>query len=280
MTTSRVRLLAVVVLTVLAVGIAAFVPGVPAGASPTRSALGAAVAKTKPRPRQVSPLKGTINVFAAASLTEAFQTVAKVFHFLAPGVNINLSFAGSQALVSQVQQGAPVDVIATADEASMRKLSSSDSLASDAFLFAHNRLAMLVANGNPKHVQQLSDLARSDVAVSLCAVAVPCGKFSQQILSNAGISVTPKSQEDNVKGVVIKVAAGEVDAVIGYVTDAIAARDSTDAVRIPDENNVINAYPVAVPRTAQNDYLGRVFILFLFSPLGQNILALHGFMRA
>jgi molybdate transport system substrate-binding protein len=94
------------------------------------------------------------------------------------------------------------------------------------------------------------------------------------------VSVTPKSQEDNVKGVVIKVAVGEVDAGIAYVTDAIAARDSTDAIRIPDENNVINAYPIAVPRTAQNDYLGRVFILFLFSQLGQNILALHGFMRA
>ena len=269
----------IAIVAVLAVGIAAFAPTASAGASSARSTV-AAAAGAKPKPRQVSPLKGTINVYAAASLTEAFQSVAKVFHFLAPGVNINLSFAGSQALVAGIQQGAPVDVVATADEANMRKLSSTNLLASDAFLFARNRLAMLVANGNPKNIQLLNDLARPDVSVSLCAPSVPCGKFSQQILSNAGVSVTPKSQEDNVKGVVIKVAVGEVDAGIAYVTDAIAARDSTDAVRIPDENNVINAYPIAVPRTAKNDYLGRVFILFLFSQLGQNILALHGFMRA
>jgi len=267
---SRWHLIAVV--TALVLTVTAFAPTAPAGASV------AAAAKTKPR--KVSPLRGTINVSAAASLTEAFQSVAKVFRFLAPNVTINLSFAGSQALVSQVQQGAPVDVIATADEASMRKLSAADLLATDTFLFARNRLAILTANGNPRNVQQLSDLARPDVSVALCAAAVPCGKFSNQILANAGVTLTPKTLEDNVKGVVIKVAAGEVDAGIAYVTDAIAARDGTDAVRIPDENNVINAYPIAVPRTAANDYLGRVFILFLFSQLGQNILALHGFMRA
>lgn len=234
--------------------------------------------KTKPRP--VSPLSGTINVSAAASLTESFTTIQRVWKFLAPNVTINVNFAGSQVLVQQVEQGAPVDVIATADESSMRRLANANLLASDSFLFARNRLALLVGKGNPKNVRTIADLARSDVSTSLCAPAVPCGKYGAQILSAAGVKVTPKSLEDNVKGVVTKVSVGEVDAGITYVTDAIAANTSTDTVRIPDENNVITAYPIAVPRTTKNDYLARVFILFLFSPLGQNLLAIHGFARA
>jgi len=236
--------------------------------------------KKRPPARQVSPLKGTINVSAAASLTESFTYLARVFHFFAPGVTINLNFGGSQVLVGQVEQGAPVDVIATADESSMRKLSAGNLLASDAFQFARNRLTLLVGKGNPKDISTLADLARPDVSVSLCAVAVPCGKYGAQILANAKVTVTPKSLEDNVKGVVTKVQLGEVDAGITYVTDALAAGGATDLVRIPDENNVITAYPIAVPRTVRNDYLARVFIFFLFSPYAQNVLAIHGFGRA
>ncbi|MFN8052500.1 MAG: molybdate ABC transporter substrate-binding protein [Acidimicrobiales bacterium] len=261
-----------------------FVASTTAGATPANRTTAASKAtaerRPKPKPRPVSPLKGTINVSAAASLTESFTYIAKVFHFLAPGVTINLNFGGSQVLVGQVEQGAPVDVIATADEASMRKLSTENLLASDAFLFAHNKLTMLVGKGNPKNIRSLSDLGRPDVSVALCALAVPCGKYGAQILANAKVTVTPKSLEDNVKGVVFKVAVGEVDAGITYVTDALAAASSTDLVRIADENNVITAYPIAVPRTVRNDYLARVFILFMFSPLAQNIMAIHGFMRA
>jgi molybdate transport system substrate-binding protein len=249
----------------------------PAGATAARAAT---AAKTKPVPRKVSSLKGTINVFAAASLTEAFQYEAAVFHYLAPGVNINLNFNGSQILVQQIQAGAPADVIATADEANMRILSNANLLATQAYLFAHNRLTILTAKGNPKNIQTLADLARPDVQTDLCAPTVPCGKFAQQILGNAKVSVTPVSQETDVKGVVAKVAFGEADAGITYVTDAQAAQDYTSSVRIPDENNVINAYPVAEPRTAQHDLLARAFIIFLLTPLGQYILAAHGFLLA
>jgi len=231
-------------------------------------------------PRKVSPLKGTINVLAASSLTGAFTIEANVFHYLAPGVTINLDFAGSQTLVQQVQQGAPADVIATADETSMRTLSTANLLATNAFLFAHNRLTILTEKRNPKNIQSLADLARPDVKVSLCAPVVPCSKLALQILGNAKVTVTPVSQEAAVKDVVTKVSTGEVDAGITYVTDALAATSTTDSVRIPDENNVINAYPVAEPRTAQDDLVARSFIFFLFTPLGQNILKFNGFIGA
>jgi molybdate transport system substrate-binding protein len=168
---------------------------------------------------------------------------AAVFHFLAPGATFNLNFAGSQILVQQIQAGAPADVVATADEASMRTLSTANLLATNAFLFAHNRLTIMTAKGNPKNIQSLADLARPVVKVDLCAAVVPCGKFALQILATAKVSVTPVSQETDVKGVVTKVATGEADAGITYVTDALAAQSTTDSVRIPDENNVINAYP-------------------------------------
>jgi len=259
---------------------ATFVSTETAGASAQRRS-GSTVATPKPpKARQVSPLKGTINVSAAASLTESFTYIAKVFKFLAPGVTINLNFAGSQVLVGQIEQGAPVDVIATADEASMRRLGNGNLLASDSFLFARNKLTMLVGKGNPKNIKTINDLARGDVSVALCALSVPCGKYGNQILNNAGIKVTPKTLEDNVKGVVTKVQVGEVDAGITYITDALAAANATDLVRIPDENNVITSYPVAIPKTVKNQYLAGVFILFLFSPLGQNLLAIHGFQRA
>ena len=214
------------------------------------------------------------------SLTETVTYLAKAFNYLAPGVKINLNFGGSQALVSQIEQGAPVDVIATADESSMRKLSTENLLASDAFVFAHNRLTMIVGNGNPKHIGTLADLGRPDVSISLCAAVVPCGRYGAQILSNAKVNVTPKSLEENVKGVVTKISVGEVDAGITYVTDAIAAAAQTDSVRIPDESNVITAYPIAIPRTVRNDLVSRVFVLFMFSPLAQNIMQVYGFQRA
>jgi molybdate transport system substrate-binding protein len=259
----------------------------PASAAVAGRSVAVRVAKKKPVKkkvvaRPVSPLRGTVNVFAAASLTEAFQAEAAVFHFLAPGVNFNLNFAGSQILVQQIQAGAPADVVATADEASMRTLSAANLLATNAFLFAHNRLAIMTAKGNPKNIQTLADLARPDVKVDLCAPVVPCGKFAQQILGNAKVTVTPVSLETDVKGVVAKINSGDADAGITYVTDALAAKDTTDSVRIPDENNVINAYPVAEPRTAspQDDLAARYFILFLFTPLGQFILGAHGFLGA
>ena len=274
--TRRTRFLVALLAVVGLVGACFVGAGGPTGAS-------VAVESRKPpkaKPRVVSPLTGTINVSAAASLTEPFTYIAKLFHFLAPGVTVNLNFGGSQVLVGQVEQGAPVDVIATADEASMRKLGTGDLLASDAFLFAHNKLTMLVGEDNPKNITSLADLGRADVSVSLCATAVPCGKYGAQILADAKVDVTPRSLEDNVKGVVTKVSVGEVDAGITYVTDALAAAAKSDLVPIPDENNVISAYPIAVPRTVRNDHLARVFVLFMFSPLAQNILAIHGFLRA
>ena len=256
----------------------------PAGASPDHRSIGA-VKPPKARKKKAAPtttvpqIPGTINVFAAASLTEAFQEESGWFRLIyARTATINFNFGSSTALATQIQQGAPADVYASADEANVRKLSASNSLASDPLIFAHNRLAILVGEGNPKHITQLSDLARPDVKISLCAETVPCGKFAKQIVADAKVTLTPVSFEADVKGVVTKVSLGEVDAGITYVTDALATPSTTDGVRIPDENNVINAYPVAIPKSVQNDRLARSFALFLFTPLGQLIMRKHGFL--
>ena len=241
-------------------------------------------AATTPKPKRttttaIPQIPGTINVFAAASLTEAFQEESGWFRLLfARSATINFNFGSSTTLATQIQQGAPADVYASADEANVRKLSASNSLASDALIFAHNRLAILVREGNPQHITQLSDLARPDVKVALCAESVPCGKYAKQILADAKVAATPVSFEPDVKGVVTKVSLGEVDAGITYVTDVLTSPDTTDGVRIPDENNVINAYPVVIPKSVRNNRLARSFALFLFTPLGQLIMRKHGFL--
>jgi molybdate transport system substrate-binding protein len=158
----------------------------------------------------------------------------------------------------------------------MQKAVDAGLVAGSPSIFAHNRLEIVVGSGNPKHVAGLSDLGRSGLVVVLCAPVVPCGHYAAQALQNAGVTVQPASQETDVKAVVSKVALGEADAGIVYVTDVKAAGAAVQGVQIPLSANVVADYPVAVLKDSQNAPLARAFISYLLGA-GQATLGRYGF---
>jgi molybdate transport system substrate-binding protein len=221
-------------------------------------------------------LSGSLTVLAAASLTEAFNDAKPALEAGNPGFTVTYSFAGSQQLVTNVLDGAPADVIATADQITMQKLVTAG-LVDTPRVFAHNRLEIAVAPGNPKGIHTLSDLARSDVSVVLANPGVPAGNFAHQVLTRAGVSVTPKSLELDVKTVLEKVASGDADAAIVYATD-VAASNQVAGVVIPDSQNIIAAYPIAVVKASQNSASGQAFVTQVMSGSIHTALLRRGFL--
>ncbi len=220
---------------------------------------------------------GDITVFAAASLTDAFTDVGAAFSEANPDATATFSFDASSALVTQITEGAPADVFASADTANMDKLTDEGLNGTDPVIFATNLLAIIVPAGNPAGVTSVEDLASPDVTVVLCAEEVPCGNYANQILDAAGVDVTPASFEENVRGVVTKVTAGEADAGIVYVTDVTAAGDAAELVEIPEDVNVLAQYPIATVGASEDQEVGEAFIDFLSGSDGQAILAEYGF---
>jgi len=223
-------------------------------------------------------VSGEVVVFAASSLTDAFTAVGEAFTARYPTVEVTFNFAGSGELVTQISQGAPADVFASADDSNMTKLIDAGENNGDAVVIAKNTFQIIVEPGNPKGIVDLADLADPDLIVVLCAGTVPCGKAAATVLENAGVSVTAKSLEDKVKSVVTKVTVGEADAGIVFVTDVIAAGDAADGVEIPSDVNVVSNYPIVVTRAAPNATAAQVFIDFVASDQGQAILAKYGFL--
>ena len=215
-----------------------------------------------------------IKVFAAASLTAAFNELGPQFTAANGGTRVTFNFAGSQALATQIQQGAPADVFASADIPNMDKVKD---LVATPQNFASNRLAIVVEQGNPKGVRSLDDLASGDLKVVLAAEEVPAGKYAKQILDQAGVTVRPVSQEDNVKAVVTKVSLGEADAGIVYVTDVTAGGDKVDGVQIPDDQNVTATYPIATVKAGKDQAGAQAFMDLVLSDEGQQVLKQHGF---
>jgi molybdate transport system substrate-binding protein len=218
-----------------------------------------------------------ITVFAATSLTEAFTDIGAAFEATDDGASVQFSFDASSALVTQITEGAPADVFASADTANMDKLTDADLNGTDPVIFATNLLTIIVPKGNPAGVTGVDDLANPDVKVVLCAEEVPCGNYSNQILDAAGVDVTPVSLEENVRGVVTKVISGEADAGIVYVTDVTAAGDAAEGVEIPEDVNVLAEYPIATVGESENQEVGEAFIDFVTGDQGQEILAQYGF---
>jgi molybdate transport system substrate-binding protein len=219
-----------------------------------------------------------LHVFAAASLTESFETIAAAFEQAHADVAVQLVFAGSSTLVRQIREGAPADVFAAADEANMEKLASAGDLAGDARVFAANRLTIVVPRGNPHHIATLADLTTDNLTVVLAAPAVPAGKYAAEAFAKAGLAVPAASQEPDVKAVLNKVALGEADAGIVYVTDARAAAGKVDAVAIPDAFNVTARYPIAVLKSAAAPTRAAAFVAFILSDRGRAVLGEHGFL--
>ena len=225
-----------------------------------------------------STLSGSVTVLAAASLTSAFKDLGGQFEKDHSGVRVDLSFGGSSTLVAQVKQGAPGDVFASADQANMQALRDASLLGNTAQVFARNRLEIVVGAGNPKGIAGLSDLARPGLIVVLCAPSVPCGRYALQAFTKAGVTVKPASQETDVKAVVSKVSLGEADAGVVYVTDVRAGGSKVRGVDIPDAQNVVASYPIALLAESKNGPAAKAFIEFVLLSQGQGILQRYGFL--
>ena len=222
-----------------------------------------------------SAAPGELKVFAAASLTAAFTELGERFTAASGGTKVTFNFAGSQALATQIQQGAPADVFASADTTNMDKVRD---LVGTQQPFASNLLAIVVEKGNPRGVRTLGDLASSDLKVVLAAEEVPAGRYAKQVLDQAGVRVQPVSQEDNVKAVVTKVSLGEADAGIVYVTDVTAGGDEVEGVDIPEDENVVATYPIATVKASRAQDPAQAFVDLVLSGEGQRVLKEHGFL--
>ncbi|SRR6266550_943027 len=227
----------------------------------------------------VTPQIKDLNVFAAASLTDAFNKAGDEFAKSNARVRFIFNFGSSSTLATQITNGAPADIFASADEANMQKIVDGKLTDGVPALFAGNRLAIAVAAGNPKQVTALADLARPGLVVVLAAPTVPAGKYAVDSLAKAGVKITPASQELDVRSVLNKVALGEADAGIVYVTDVLSAGSRVGSVAIPVQQQIVARYPVAVVTGAKNPQLARAFVDYLVSEDGQRLLAGFGFSR-
>ena len=233
----------------------------------------------------------TLTVYAAASLTGSFTEIGKAFEAANPGVTVTFSFAGSQALRTQIEQGATPDVFASADHKNMDTLVSENFVASGYKDFATNLLIVILPPNNPANVQTLADLAKPGLKLILEDPSVPAGNYTRQILANMskdptyGSDYSDKvlanvvSNETDVKQVVSKVDLGEGDAGVVYVTDAIATTD-LKTISIPANYNVIAQYPIAALTKAPNSDLAAAFVAYVLSADGQAIMKKWGFSPA
>lgn len=221
-------------------------------------------------------LTGPVAVSAAASLTAPFDELAAAFTDRHPGVRIVVGYDGSATLATQIIEGAPVDVFASADEATMHKVVAAGRAAGPQ-LFATNTLTLIVPAGNPGAVTGVASLADEELTVVLCAPEVPCGAASHTLLAAAGVRASVDSFEQNVSAVLAKVAASEVDAGLVYVTDAALAATEVETIETAGADTVVNRYPVVVLDDAPHAAAAEAFVAFVRSPSGQAVLADHGF---
>ena len=216
----------------------------------------------------------TLDVSAAASLKKTFTAIAQEFETQHDGVTVRLSFDGSSTLANQIQQGAPADVFASADEKNMRKLGD---LAVDPAVFATNTLVIVTAPGNPRGIRSFADLNKPDVTTVICQSAQPCGAATETVERNTGITVDAASEEQSVSAVLTKVTTGQADAGVVYVTDARGAGDKVDTVTDPAFAAVVNSYPIAALAGAGDGELATQFVDLVMGADGQRILREAGF---
>jgi molybdate transport system substrate-binding protein len=232
---------------------------------------------TSPAPGSAAPeLSGKLTVYAAASLQAAFDELAAQFEQRHPSLDVQpLTYDGSSTLATQIVEGAPADVFASADEPNMQKVVDGG-LASDPELFATNTLALVVPADDSGEIDDIDDLADPDLTVVLCAVEVPCGAASATLLANAGVKASVDSYEQNVTAVLTKVAAGEADAGLVYVTDA-ATTSAVDAIEVDAGDDVVNRYPIVAVKDAVNPEAADAFVAFVLGDQGRRVLSDLGF---
>lgn len=222
-------------------------------------------------------LTGSLTVLAAASLTDTFTTIAKQFKAAHPGVSITFSFGASSDLATEIQQGNPADVFASASTKTMEQVGSAAVKPTN---FATNTMEIATPPGNPKHITGVSDLGKSGIKVAVCAPAVPCGVVAQQVFDNAHVTVHPTASEQDVTSTLNVVETGEVDAGIVYVTDVKTAGSKVTGVQIPASVNATTTYPISVLKSSANKALAQAFVNYVLSPAGQQVLRAAAFAPA
>lgn len=218
-----------------------------------------------------------LTVFAAASLTEPFAALEQRFETEHPDVDVRVNLAGSAQLATQIVEGAPADVFASADEVNMAKVVAEGRLEGRPRIFATNVLTIAVAPGNPEGITGLADLTREELVVVLCAPEVPCGAATERVEQRAGVTLRPESEEQDVKSVLNKVRAGEADAGLVYVTDVDSAADAVDGVDFPGAGEAVNRYPIGVVTDSEQSALARQFVDFVRGEPGRQELGRAGF---
>ena len=233
----------------------------------------------------------TLTIFAAASLTEAFSAIGKLFEARNPGVTVAFNLAGSQQLAQQLAQGAPADVFASANDAQMNAAIKSGRIADGSQrTFAHNRLVVIAARNAARPIAVLQDLARPGLKIALAAKEVPVGQYALDFMDKASADAAfgsafkanvlqnVVSYEENVRAVLAKVALGEADAGIVYTTDVVG-NNAPQVVRvdIPNRLNTIASYPIASIADSANPQTAQAFVTLVLSPDGQAVLGKYGF---
>ena len=256
-------------------------------AAPTEVAVQAPTLAPTAMPPTSTPEPRALTVFAAASLTDAFTEIGQNFEAVNPGVTVTFNFAGSQALRTQIEEGAPADVFASANKTEMDNAIKGSFIAEDApQIFLNNKLVVILPADSADAVSKLEYLANPGVKIVLAAEDVPVGKYARQALDTMNgsfgsdfkdrVLANVVSNEDNVKQVVAKIQLGEADAGIVYTSDAVAAPE-LKTIEIPAELNVIAKYPIAKLTQSPNSDLADAFIAYVLSSEGQAVLQKWGF---
>jgi molybdate transport system substrate-binding protein len=260
---------AILVLAVALLAVAACGSARPAGESGTTGSGTAQV-------RAGAAFTGTITVFAAASLTEAFTALGRQFEAAHRGAHVRFDFDASSSLAQQILQGAPADVFASASVKNMDQIVQGRAAAAPK-VFAKNVMTIAVPPSNPAHIASLSDLAAKTVKVALCQPQVPCGATALKVFANAALTVRPVTLEADVKSTITKVELNEVDAALVYVTDVRAAGAKVKGIQIEKSVNASTSYPIAALATAPNQQGAEAFTEFVLSDSGRAVLSRDGF---
>ncbi|MGY1715619.1 molybdate ABC transporter substrate-binding protein [Geodermatophilus sp. SYSU D01106] len=220
---------------------------------------------------------GTLTVFAAASLTDVFTALGEQLEAENDGLTVQFNFAGSSALATQLTQGAPADVFASANGAQMSVVTDAGLADGDPTVFTANVLQIAVPAGNPAGVTGLADFAREELALAVCAPDVPCGAAAEDVFAAAGVTPRPDTQEEDVRAALTKVELGEVDAALVYATDVVAAGDAVEGISVPEAEDAVNDYPLCTLAGAPNPDAARAFVDLVLSDEGQQALQDAGF---
>jgi len=254
-------------------GVLLVVPLLVAGCGSGTDDGGAAAASSSGHPGPT----GTLTVFAAASLTGVFTAFGDQLEQENPDLDVQFNFAGSSALATQLTQGAPADVFASANEKQMTLVTDAGLQAEDPAVFTGNVLGIAVPKGNPGNVTGLADFGNADLTLAVCAPDVPCGAAAEAVFADAGITAQPDTEEEDVKAALTKVQLGEVDAALVYATDVQAAGADVEGIPFPEAEQEVNAYSICVLQAAPNPVAAQAFVDLVDSDAGQQALADAGF---